>query len=614
MVVMERSDPALVPEWLKSNLSGGNCLRKSSLHTDDHVNKQHTRSRYPFNNGGHESPRSVIADSSDFNRKVASNGSMRNEKNLHSRPYSSFGWSRRDADVSGHFNNERSFRQEQRDRYSSTNSFPNRLEKDTLRRTQSMVSGKRADLWSREIAGDPRIGNENGFSNAGVAVAGSVQKTVLEKDHPSFFGAEERPGTPDIARAASPSLKLSSVQNFSYGASRNGWTSALVEVPSIVGSNSMVHSSVHQHVPARLSSTMAPSKTSGLNMAETLAQAPSRAHSDPQISLETQRLKELAIKQSRRLIPLTPLVPKLTVLNIDKLKPGVRSEINLASKGGHQQLSSSQLAEHSLRGGHTKSDTGKACPVGKLCVLKPAQDQSGSFFGEKESLTHSGSIANTLPVVAPSSTIAPPRSVSNGKHAAADHKASGSPVIYSPTVEKRSMVSQAQSRNEFFNLMRKKSSMNFSAVSTDSTHVENTSKLTVEVSTAIISETDKYPIPNPSCCGLLTENGPNMASNGAISEESRSYSDNGDKITVEVIHLDEKDRAFLCSLGWDENAGGDALTEEEISAFKKEYMSLKPSSKINCRIWQPQLPAPLISHLGNFESDELSSSDSDSDA
>ncbi|KAF5193432.1 mediator of RNA polymerase II transcription subunit-like protein [Thalictrum thalictroides] len=585
MVTMERSDPALVPEWLKSNsnLSGGNCLnqnsswRKSSLHTDDHVNKQHTRRRHSFNNGGHESPRSVIADS---NRKAASNGSMRNEKNLHSRHYSSFGRSHRDggwdADLSGHCNQERSFRQEQWDRYSSTNSFPNRLEKDALRRTQSMISGKRAELWSREIVADPRS-NENGFSNAGVAVAGRAQKAVLEKDHHSSIGAEERPGTPDIARTASPSMKLSSVQNFAFGSSRDRWTSALAEVPSTVGSNSMIHSSVHQHVPARLSSTVAPS-TSGLNMAETLAQAPSRANSAPQISLETRRLEELAIKKSRRLIPLTPLVPKLTVLNADKSKPAVRSEM-MASKGGHQQLSSYQLADHSLRGGHTKSDTVKSCPV-----------------------------------VAPLSIIAPPRSISSIKRAAPDHKASDHPVIYAPTVEKRSMVSQAQSRNDFFDLMRKKSSMNFSSVSTDPTHVENTNKLTIEVSTAIIPKTDNISMSDPSCCGFLTENGPNMASNGAVSEESRTYPNNGDKFTMEVIHLDEKERAFLCSLGWDENAGGDALTEEEISAFYKEYTPLKPSTKTNCRIWQPKLPTPLMSHLGSFESDELSSSDSDSDA
>ncbi|KEH38098.1 hypothetical protein MTR_2g461250 [Medicago truncatula] len=48
----------------------------------------------------------------------------------------------------------------------------------------------------------------------------------------------------------------------------------------------------------------------GLNMAEALVHAPSRSQSIPQVSVKTQRLEELAIKQSRQLIPVTPSIPK----------------------------------------------------------------------------------------------------------------------------------------------------------------------------------------------------------------------------------------------------------------------------------------------------------------
>ena len=119
----------------------------------------------------------------------------------------------------------------------------------------------------------------------------------------------------------------------------------------VVGSNSTGSSSIQQIVVSALTSGLS-NTTAGLNMAEALAQAPSRACITPQLPVNTQRLEELAIKQPRQLIPVTHSMPKPSVLNSsDKSKPKtvVRTgDMTAASKTGQQQPSSSHLANHSL--------------------------------------------------------------------------------------------------------------------------------------------------------------------------------------------------------------------------------------------------------------------------
>ncbi|WKA12837.1 hypothetical protein VitviT2T_030189 [Vitis vinifera] len=65
-----------------------------------------------------------------------------------------------------------------------------------------------------------------------------------------------------------------------------------------------------------------PSITVGLNMAEALARAPSWACTTPQLPVNTHRLEELAFKQSRQLMHVTPPMPKSSAFNSsDKSKP-----------------------------------------------------------------------------------------------------------------------------------------------------------------------------------------------------------------------------------------------------------------------------------------------------
>nr|GFA01735.1 hypothetical protein [Tanacetum cinerariifolium] len=117
------------------------------------------------------------------------------------------------------------------------------------------------------------------------------------RDFPSL-GAEEKHMDCEIGRVTSPGL-TSAIQSLPVGNSgADVWTSALAEVPVKVGSNGPTSVSVSTNV------------ATGRNMAETLAQGPPRAQAAPQVSVGTQRLEELAVKQSRQLIPMTPSMPK----------------------------------------------------------------------------------------------------------------------------------------------------------------------------------------------------------------------------------------------------------------------------------------------------------------
>ncbi|EPS61882.1 hypothetical protein M569_12911, partial [Genlisea aurea] len=176
-----------------------------------------------------------------------------------------------------------------------------------LRRAQSMISGKHGDMWPKKVGGDltnPGGNNSDGSLNKGVT------KILLEKDFPSL-GSEERSLLPENGRVPSPGL-TTAIQSLPIGSSTclgEKWTSALAEVPILVGTNGSLLASSGTNKTAVLRST------SGLNMAEAVTQGPVRAQTPPQLSVGVQRREELAIKQCRQLIPVTPSMPKISALN-----------------------------------------------------------------------------------------------------------------------------------------------------------------------------------------------------------------------------------------------------------------------------------------------------------
>ncbi|KAM7507669.1 hypothetical protein LguiA_018122 [Lonicera macranthoides] len=610
---MEGSEPTLVPEWLRGTgrVTGGGTsthhFASSSSQSDVLSSSNSLRNRSSRSIGDKDSPRFVLdrSTSSSSRHSSSSNGSAKH-------PYSSFSRSHKNREKE----KERSTMKDLWDHDCSDplgGILSSRVENITLRRSQSLVSRKPGDALPRRTVDSKNSGNFNknvangALSGSNSSSVSGMQKVAFEKDFPSL-GAEEKP---DIGRVPSPGLS-SAVHSLPIGNSGliggEGWTSALAEVPAIIGGTSMGHSSVQQSVVVTPTSGVS-SASVGLNMAEALSQAPSRARTTPQVPDKTQWLEELAIKQSRQLIPMTPSTPKplvsfvtgrkwvslvaiveifienqrrtsrkrshrrLVLSSSDKVKQpktAIRTtESIVASKSGQQQQPySSQLANQSLRSGHIRNDSPKASHVGKFHVLKPLRENGvSSTAKDVPSTTNSASITalNTqLAVAAPT-----PAAPLTGPH-----------YQKVPPLEKKQSLSQARSRSDFFNLMRKKSSGNSSAVF--STSAENSSDATI-----------KEVVSAPSS-PRVTENGVKMGDNaGDNCEEEESVVGFGDDVGHKKnppcvnggeVYPNEEEAAFLRSLGWDENGGGEdeCLTEEEINSFLQEYNKLKPSLKV-CR-------------------------------
>lgn len=248
------------------------------------------RNRNSNNSSYLESPHSSLLEgscSTNSRRSSSSNGSNKLDKNPpYSRSYSGSGRNQQVKDreklgITDNWDSE----------YSDpvVNIIGGRTEKETLRRSQSMITWK-PDEFRRPFSDFRNKGhNMNGHGNGAVSV-GSTQKVSFERDLP-LLGSDERPATPDIARVPSPGVNKG-VQGLSTGTSSliscEGWTSALAEVP-LVGSNNMGSSPILQLTPlAVVGSSSTPTSSepgtpNGLNMAEALVQGPVRSQSVPQV-------------------------------------------------------------------------------------------------------------------------------------------------------------------------------------------------------------------------------------------------------------------------------------------------------------------------------------------
>ncbi|XP_057503361.1 uncharacterized protein LOC130786918 [Actinidia eriantha] len=575
---MERSEPTLVPEWLRGTGSvsgGGNSAHQfvlSSSQSDVHS----TRNRCSKSLSNKDTPCSALLDrnsSSSSHRSSRSNGSSKH-------PYSSFSRSHRDKN-------------HDKDKERSVNGDPwdndvsdslgdiliSRVEKNTLRRSRSLVCRKPGEVLPQRAVDSKNGGSSNHSSSNGLLSGGNIvrntKKTAFEKEYPSL-GTGEKQGGDDIGRVSSPGSSTA-VQCLPFGnpglIGGEGWTSALAEVPT---------TSAQQSVFATPSGASSP--TANLNMAETLSQAPPRAHTTPQMPDKSQRLEELAIKQSRQLIPMTPLMPKGLVLSSDKPKPkaaGKTNEMIVAAKSVQlQQPHASQLANQSLRG-----DAPRSSHTGKFLVLKPVRENGISSMAKdvSNSPNNGSRVANSQVAAAPMPPLTPLKSQNSSKLSTVERKISALSLNSGSTVEKKSSLSQAKSRSDFFNLMRKKTSTNTSTVLPDPGVA--VSAPTLEESGEIVKGASA---PVSSC---VNENCSELTSNGDIHEGEENFCLNG------VVYPDEEEVAFLRSLGWEENAGeDDGLTEEEINAFYERCMKLRPSLKL-CRGVQPKLSMLSESHM-----------------
>ncbi|CAO2826327.1 unnamed protein product [Amaranthus hypochondriacus] len=419
--------------------------------------------------------------------------------------------------------------------------------------------------------------NMNGHGNGAVSV-GSTQKVSFERDFP-LLGSDERPATPDIARVPSPGVNKG-VQGLSTGTSSliscEGWTSALAEVP-LVGSNNMGSSPILQLTPlAVVGSSSTPTSSepgtpNGLNMAEALVQGPVRSQSVPQQPVSIQRFEELPSVGVKKLIPMTSM-PKNSVLNpSDKLKPktATRSNDCVASpKSGLQQMPSSQPGSQVVRGGSGRAE-GSNCL--KLQLLKPGREKVVSpalkdISAQTAKLT--GVITHGPCTSSPSAATVPSK---NNVKQFNERKTSTYSLNGVPVLDKRMSHAHLQSRNDFFNLVRKKSMASSSDSAADSGAI---------VSSVVQSSSEGKEITSGS--ESPAENDSEIKRNCDIRNLPESFSDQrrSELSHHELIHPEEE-LDFLRALGWEDDGGDDeGLTEEEISAFIQKYIKWRPESKL----------------------------------
>ncbi|KAL2649956.1 hypothetical protein R1flu_018084 [Riccia fluitans] len=242
---MERSEPSLVPEWLKGAGVGGGATHHSQppVHQDEVGGSFPTRQRSQAaaggNHGDYDSPRYSSASDRTYysnSRRGGNNSSSAIDRPLferdpYSRAYSSFGQrsgyrgvydgSDRDRDTSRdrdrdwdwERDRDREFRDRERDRtlgfgggderdrdrdrpdgsFRRPTGVSGRYDPDvTLRRSQSMGSGRAVENGEKKAAVDSGTLPTAPPANSGT-LTGSMQKAAFERNFPSL-GAQEKQG------------------------------------------------------------------------------------------------------------------------------------------------------------------------------------------------------------------------------------------------------------------------------------------------------------------------------------------------------------------------------------------------------------------------------------
>ncbi|XP_047323435.1 uncharacterized protein LOC124927126 [Impatiens glandulifera] len=519
---MERGEPTLVPEWLRT--SGNTHHFAFSSHSDIlSTTAPFTRNRSSKSATDKNSTCSSVLDqtsSSNYRNGLSSNG-------LSKHPFSSFSRNHRDKPKEQFLV---SYSLDVDSYVPLRETLPSRYEKNSMRQSPRLVGRKPADILSRRVVGLGNGGRNSSFDNNGPVTGSSIRKATFEKDFPSL-GSEMKQGTTDVARVPSPGLSKA-VQNLSLG---------------------------------------------GINMAVALSQVSSQSNTAPQVLDKTQMREELSIKQSRQLIPMPPALPKPSVYNsLGKLKPKVsirNSEMTMSTKGPPQKplLSS----HHSIRDGQTRSDassprsttTTTANAGGKFLVLKPLRE-IGASPAIKDVVTTS-STNNGDKVTRDQLPAAASLNPTNPKSSGVERK------VDALTSEKKASFAHAQSRRDFFNLMRKKSSVVLQDTKEEASLLSSPSN-NINSEVVVVANNEI------SCCTVgitsVTSNGEDVSCNN----DDNDGDEKNTFVSGSTVSPDEEEVAFLRSLGWEENDGEDeGLTEEEINAFYEEYIKLRPTMKIH---------------------------------
>ncbi|KAG6498107.1 uncharacterized protein LOC121989508 [Zingiber officinale] len=491
---MERSEPALVPQWYKlaNGSSSNNALRIST-------------SKRPGDNCTAFGLRDKLIRDQDRNlRSLSSNSSINRDRSsfVKTQTYGNFQRSREN-------NQEKNFDHLNRENRSSLihNGFDYhdssrvRAKKDYMRRSHSMVTGRQLNLPKREEFPSLQIKRRQSFSDADAELSMGPKTAVhsLQVVTPLIIG-----------------------------------TSALAEAPVKFETN-------ENDVASATKSTMA----------ETLAHTPSL------VGNNLQRIEELAMKKCKQLIPVTPTLPKSLNFNLSE-----KTKIITAKGRGGDLSSFTKVGQQMNLAGRppSRSDITKTSQAGNFQILN--REKNSILLAAKDGSSVSKVIdhAGFVPSVA-----VPPKTLADLKLRVDDKNGAFTQVSNG----ERKLLSRAQNRNDFFNLLRKKSLTTSSSIS-DSESIDVMENLQ---SNSLVNIQKHY----HQGLDCSTESG-NCSNEGFLSTDGtgRLYVDKEETKLCLDGTIDPEEEAFLQSLGWDKNAGEDALTQDEIDSFRKKYESQRP--------------------------------------
>ncbi|KAH7404718.1 hypothetical protein KP509_15G039900 [Ceratopteris richardii] len=680
---MEKTEPAFIPGWLRGTGNGGSGVHSSSDDgglTRSKVAQHQTNSslesprkslfsskafsstlRRSHNSNGAVDRQSSERDPFGLGRSKSSlnrSSSSRNHSKLSLEQNGYNSW------IDGEYSHEvdRDYLARKKD-WSSGNALDSK-DKDkeftdsSMRQILSPGYSGRYDL-SLKLRRSQSVGISapNKVSEAVSAVpssngsaSGHLYKNVIENNFPSL-GADDKQSSPqsnpisspwplsnqhmiwqgnsrsDLSRASSPGLAggytgpLSSIPP--TGCGNDFWSSALADVPVSNGNvqpSTLLSTAISPVSGSQTTSFVGPvTSAAPLNMAEALAHNPPSVRVTPQSTLESQRLEELALRQSRQLIPMIPSLPK-TMSLADKAKSKSSRTADVSSASLKLQLSSSQKAATPL-----KPDNPKASQ-GRLLVLKSGKDggvvMTTTSKSEGNILPHGSGQVLSAPS-AGSNALVQRKQLSERKliTLSDNSRAKDSALL----IDEKRVTLNTQNRSDFFNTLRKKAAANGVSVNASNVEPKNNSLNSLEAT--VISEVasvddvlegkengSHYDGRHSSL--EITCNGEDMLS--PRNNSARDALVKGNEVVMEerTTHHShmlgdlEEEAEFMRSLGWQENEEGSELTEEEIHDFVQ--MEERNKLLIKSRLIGNSQIEQVVGSVGSLSSG-FSSSDSETE-
>ncbi|OAY68585.1 hypothetical protein ACMD2_14996, partial [Ananas comosus] len=400
-------------------------------------------------------------------------------------------------------------------------------ENDILRQSRSVVSGE-----------GPGSNSINGVHSKDSIVGAS-----FEKEFPTL-GSEEKNRRQDVGWVPSPGGNTP-IQSISLGLESRD--SAVATIPTTTGANGLGFSSISRaasvsQVPAPVIASTGLSTNTGLNMAETVAQAPSRARTPPQLSSDIQRSEKLTRRQCEQLRPVMPSTPRTSVSNLSDKS---RNKVSRSGDSSTAPKTEQKFSQH-VTCLHTplKSDFARPSQVGSFLVLN--RERNGLSPTTKGN-SNISKAASPVGLAASASLNSP-----NLQKPKADSKVT---ITFSPQGsfgERRSHL-QAKDRLEFFNSIRNKT-VNSSSGMPEPGSVSNLSSFVDSREQAVNNKKDGI----ADCELKCSENGKCVCEDKDACEESERLLHVNEDANAISEPVDPEEEAFLRSLGWDQNAAVDS--------------------------------------------------------